>query len=131
MRTFDYSFLSNVVVNSNILQTTNIVHSLRADAKNRKLAHKAIFDRLVSVAKARSVMASNAIEGIVSTDKHITEIVNNHSEPLNHDEKELLDLLPDVSVSTIERVLAQMLKEGKIQKLGSFKNARYKRKLKT
>ena len=131
MCTFDYSFLSNVVVNSNILQTTNIVHSLRADAKNRKLAHKAIFDRLVSVAKARSVMASNAIEGIVSTDKHITEIVNNHSEPLNHDEKELLDLLPDVSVSTIERVLAQMLKEGKIQKLGSFKNARYKRKLKT
>ncbi|MDD3207590.1 MAG: Fic family protein [Erysipelotrichia bacterium] len=89
MRTFDYSFLSNIVVNSNILQTTNIIHSLRADAENKKLAHKAIFDSLVSVAKVRSVMASNAVEGIVSTDKRITEIVNNHSEPLNHDEKEI------------------------------------------
>ena len=35
------------------------------------------------------------------------------------------ELLPDVSVTTIESVLAKLLKENKIYKIGTYKNAKY------
>ena len=40
---------------------------------------------------------------------------------------EIKDRLPDVSVKTIELVLNKMMKENKIKKIGTFKNARYMR----
>ena len=39
---------------------------------------------------------------------------------------ELVRRLPDISVSTIEHVMGEMLKEGKIVKIGTYRNARYK-----
>ena len=39
--------------------------------------------------------------------------------------KEICDLLPDVSVSTVEEVLSSMLKSGKIRKIGSTRDAKY------
>ncbi len=39
---------------------------------------------------------------------------------------ELVNRLPDISVSTIEQVMSEMLKEGKIVKIGTYHNARYK-----
>ena len=39
--------------------------------------------------------------------------------------RDLLTLLPDVSETTVERVLGSLLKEGKIQKLGGNRNASY------
>ena len=38
---------------------------------------------------------------------------------------DILELLPDVSVTTIEAVLAKLLKENKIYKIGTYKNAKY------
>ena len=40
---------------------------------------------------------------------------------------DISDYLSDISITTIEKVLSDMLKEGKIEKIGSFKNARYKK----
>lgn len=37
-------------------------------------------------------------------------------------------LLPDISITTIEATLAKLLKENKIYKIGSFKNAKYLKK---
>ena len=34
--------------------------------------------------------------------------------------------LPEISISTIERVLGQLMRDGKIEKIGDFKNARYR-----
>ena len=39
---------------------------------------------------------------------------------------EILQRLPDISAATVERVMADMLKDGKIVKIGTFRNARYK-----
>ena len=39
--------------------------------------------------------------------------------------KELQALLPDISLTTIEAVLASMLNDGKIKKIGSTKSAKY------
>jgi len=40
---------------------------------------------------------------------------------------DIQELLPDVSVTTIEAVLAKLIKENKIYKIGTFKNAKYLR----
>lgn len=42
--------------------------------------------------------------------------------------KDIQELLPDVSVTTIEAVLAKLLKENKIYKIGTYKNAKYCRR---
>ena len=41
---------------------------------------------------------------------------------------EIKELLPDISTTTIEAVLSKLMKEGKIFKIGTFKNARYLKK---
>ena len=43
--------------------------------------------------------------------------------------QEILEKVPDISVKTVELVLSKMLKENKIKKIGSFKDARYMRKI--
>ena len=41
---------------------------------------------------------------------------------------DIQELLPDVSITTIESVLAKLLKENKIYKIGTYKNAKYLKK---
>lgn len=41
---------------------------------------------------------------------------------------EIIEKLPDVSVKTIELEISKLLKEGKIDKIGTYKDARYKKK---
>lgn len=64
--------------------------------------------------------------GKVSKTKRIEEIVLNAFIPVS--KKEIKDLLPDVSITTIEKVLSEMLKDGKIIKIGSTSKARYIKK---
>jgi len=42
--------------------------------------------------------------------------------------QELHEKFPDISIKTIENVLSTLLNEGKIIKIGSYKDARYKEK---
>jgi len=44
---------------------------------------------LITIAKVQSVKGSNAIEGIVTTDKRIKALMEQKTEPLNHNEKEI------------------------------------------
>ena len=39
--------------------------------------------------------------------------------------KDIADSLPDIGLTTIEKVLSDLLKENKIKKIGTYKNARY------
>ncbi len=39
--------------------------------------------------------------------------------------KDIADSLADISLTTIEKVLSDLLKEEKIKKIGTYKNARY------
>lgn len=41
--------------------------------------------------------------------------------------QDIMAKVPDVSVKTVELVLNKMLKERKIKKIGTFKDARYMR----
>ena len=43
--------------------------------------------------------------------------------------QDILAKLPDVSIKTVELVLGKMLKEKKIKKIGTYKDARYVRNI--
>ena len=89
MRKFDYSFLNNGLLPASLVNLTASIASLKTMAGVRKEEHLRIFTELEAVAKIQSVKSSNAIEGIVTSDTRIAEIVNQNSAPLNHNEMEI------------------------------------------
>ena len=89
MRKFDYSFLSDGLFPANLINITGLIYSLKTGAEIRKDEFQKIFTDLEKVAKVQSIKSSNEIEGIVTSDERIQEIVNQSSEPLNHNEAEI------------------------------------------
>lgn len=89
MRKFDYSFLDNGLVPANLINITGSIYALRNASATRKADNIRVFTELESIAKVQSVKSSNAIEGIVTSDKRIAEIVNQSSAPMNHNEAEI------------------------------------------
>jgi Fic family protein len=89
MRKFDYSFLKNSLLPSNLFAITNRIAELKTLGQIRKHDFQKVFTKLESIAIVQSVKGSNAIENIVTTDKRIEEIVNKSSAPLNHNEQEI------------------------------------------
>ena len=89
MRKFDYSFLANASVPANVASYLFAIERNKTNSDIFKTNYPKVFENLVKIAKVQSVKASNAIEGIVATDKRIKSIVNKETEPLNHDEREI------------------------------------------
>lgn len=90
MKKFDYSFLKNMKVPTSFLNMTNAIYALKTIADEKKKEYPDIFTNLQKIAIIQSVKGSNDIEGIVTTDKRIEEIVNQNFNPLNHNEQEIL-----------------------------------------
>ncbi|MBQ2934742.1 MAG: Fic family protein [Lachnospiraceae bacterium] len=89
MHIFDYSFLDNGLLPAGIVNLTSTISALAALANERRNNNQSVYTQLESIARVQSVKNSNAIEGIITTDVRIAEIVNGNSEPLNHNEMEI------------------------------------------
>ena len=89
MRKFDYSFLKNGLLPANLINITSVIYSLKTGSDIRKYDFEKLFSELEKIAKVQSIKSSNAIEGIITSDQRILEIVNQSSEPLNHNESEI------------------------------------------
>lgn len=89
MRKFDYSFLDNGLLPAKLVNLTANISSLKTMASVRKEEHLKVFTELESIARVQSIKSSNEIEGIVTSDERINEIVNQNSSPLNHNEAEI------------------------------------------
>lgn len=87
MHRYDYSFLKKSVP-GNIVGLTDIISDLRTKEEFRKLQYSDAFEVLRKKAIVESVKGSNAIEGIVTTDSRIKDIVEG-SKPVTHDEMEI------------------------------------------
>ena len=87
MHIYDYSFLKKSVP-GNIVGLTDIISDLRTKEEFRKLQYGETFEILRKKAIVESVKGSNAIEGIVTTDSRIKDIVEG-SKPVTHDEMEI------------------------------------------
>lgn len=135
MRRFDYSFLKNASITSSIIEYTSGIAEIKALQEIRKRDYKDIFTKLESIARVQSVKGSNAIEGIVTTDKRIDEIVNKSSAPLNHNEAEIagyrdaLDIVHtayetlDIKESDILRLHGIMLQYTNYSGRGGYKTS--------
>lgn len=110
MHRFDYSFLDNGMLPAGLLNITLDIYTLRAMSWSRKDQFADVFTELAAIAKVQSVKSSNAIEGIVTTDERINEIINGNSAPLNHSEQEIAgyrDALAVVHTSYVDMDLRQ------------------------
>lgn len=89
MHRFGYSFLDKGLLPSDLINLASSVSAFHALAEDRKSRFQKVYTELESIARIASVKSSNAIEGIITTDSRIEDIVNNNSAPLNHSEQEI------------------------------------------
>ena len=89
MKRFDYSFLEKGMLPAGLVNVVSAIAELRARENQLKENYPDMFTRLESIAKVQSVKGSNAIEGIVTSEQRVNEIVNQNSAPLNHNEAEI------------------------------------------
>ena len=90
MRTFDYSTLKNCTIDTQII---NLIAKIREyKGKQTLYIHqkKEQLDRLVEIAKVQSTESSNKIEGIVTTEVRIKQLLEEKTTPRNRDEKEIM-----------------------------------------
>jgi len=89
LKHFDYSFLESGMLPAGLVNVVGAIAELRERENQLKDNYPDVFTRLESIAKVQSVKGSNAIEGIVTSEQRINEIVNQNSAPLNHNEAEI------------------------------------------
>ncbi|MBE5901111.1 MAG: Fic family protein [Lachnospiraceae bacterium] len=89
MHIFDYSFLEEGVLPAEMVNLVSSIAAFNVLAMERKEANRGVYTELEKIARIQSVKSSNAIEGIVTTDVRIKEIVNGNCAPLNHSEREI------------------------------------------
>ena len=89
MRTFNYSAIREQKWDSDIL---GLVAAIYKEAGKQELCLKQRpeeLEKLVEIAKVQSTEASNAIEGIVTTNTRIRQLVEEKTMPRNRDEQEI------------------------------------------
>lgn len=89
MRAFNYSAIKEQKWDSEIL---GLVAAIYKEAGKQELYLKQRpeqLEKLIDIAKVQSTEASNAIEGIVTTNTRIRQLVNEKTAPKNRDEQEI------------------------------------------
>jgi len=132
MHIFDYSFLKNDLLPAQLVSLASNISALKVMSAFRKKENETAFRKLEDAAKIESIKASNAIEGIVTTDQRVRAIAGG-SAPLNHTEAEIAgyrDVLSEVHVnfaahdfreSDIRAFHAQMMRLANPLTDGSYK----------
>jgi len=132
MHIFDYSFLKNDLLPAQLVSLASNISALKVMSAFRKKENETAFRKLEDAAKIESIKASNAIEGIVTTDQRVRAIAGG-SAPLNHTEAEIAgyrDVLREVHVnfaahdfreSDIRAFHAQMMRLANPLTDGSYK----------
>lgn len=89
MHIFDYSFLENGLLPARLIDIIGNIYALSISSRDRRQKFADVYTELAAVAQIQSVKHSNEIEGIITTDERIKEIVNRSSAPFNHNEEEI------------------------------------------
>jgi len=89
MRLYDYSFLEHGLLPASLINSVSVISELRTRGQELQIKFAEVFSHLQNIAKIHSVKGSNEIEGIITTEQRLTEIVNHNSKPQNHNEEEI------------------------------------------
>ncbi len=88
MHIFDYTFLKDDLLPAQLVSLASNISMLKVMSAVRKQENESAFEKLEAAAKIESIKASNAIEGIVTTDQRIRVLAGGGT-PLNHTEAEI------------------------------------------
>jgi len=90
MRDFDYSKLEKQTWDSEILELVAKTHEFKGRQELIVKQNSDKLERLVDLAKIQSTEYSNKIEGIVTTNTRIKQLISDKTTPRNRDEKEIM-----------------------------------------
>ena len=108
MHTFDYSETPKQLLTPTIVNMLSSLHEFRGKQELYIEAESDVLTALLDIAKIQSTKASNKIEGIYTSD--------------------VATLCPDISETTIERTLKELLEAGYIEKVGKGRATGYAKK---
>ena len=89
MRLFDYKYLENETWDNEITGLISFIHEERGKQAFYLKQKPYELEKLVEIAKIQSTQASNAIEGIRTTDIRLNQLMSDKTAPRNRDEKEI------------------------------------------
>ena len=89
MRTFNYSKIKEEKWDSEVLGLIAAIYRYAGKQELYLRQRPDELDKLVEIAKIQSTEASNAIEGIVTTNTRIKQLVEEKTTPRNRDEQEI------------------------------------------
>lgn len=89
MREFDYKKLANCKWDNAIIGYLVKIHEMKGRQELYLSQKKLELDRLVEIAKIQSTEASNAIEGIGTTETRLKQLILQKTTPRNRNEKEI------------------------------------------
>lgn len=90
MRRFDYSDLETRTWDNEIISYIAKIHEYKGRQELYIRQKPVELKRLVEIAKVQSTESSNRIEGIVTTNARLKQLVEDKTTPQNRDEKEIL-----------------------------------------
>jgi len=89
MRIFDYPSLKNSKWDNEIVNYLSLLHEFKGKQQAYLNDKGDSLERLVEIAKVQSTEASNAIEGIRTTETRLKQLMRQKTSPKNRDEKEI------------------------------------------
>ena len=89
MRTFDYKKLENKTRDNEITRLLAFIHEQKGKQELYLKQKPTELEKLVEIAKVQSTEASNAIEGIRTTNTRLKQLMDEKVAPRNRDEKEI------------------------------------------
>ena len=89
MREFEYRKLKDKAWSGNVLMKVAHIHEAKARQEFYLSRKPEELDRLLEISKIESTQASNAIEGIRTTDFRLKQLMNGKTAPKNRSEKEI------------------------------------------
>ncbi len=90
MKEFDYNYLKEKHWDKDILGYIGLIHEYKGKQELYLKQKPANIERLVEIAKIQSTQSSNAIEGIVTTNQRLKQLMLDKTAPKNRDENEIL-----------------------------------------
>ena len=90
MRQFDYSKLTKISYDSEIISYISKINQYKGKQELYIRQKPVELERLIEIARIQSTESSNKIEGIVTTNTRIKQLVLEKTTPKNRDEKEIM-----------------------------------------
>ena len=89
IKIFDYSKLVDRKFDKEIINYIGLIHEFKGRQELFLNQRKDDLDKLIEISKIQSTEASNEIEGIITTNQRLKELMADKTTPKNRSEKEI------------------------------------------